>query len=323
MTSIPSWIKLSEEVAEALASGQAVVALESSVWCQGLPRPFNFETAQEMEAQVRLAGAIPATIWLAEGQARVGCTLEELERLCQAEKVSKAGAGDLPGVLAKGGLGATTVSGTLVVADRLSLRVFATGGIGGVHRGWSKQLDVSADLMQLSRSRCTTVCSGAKSVLDISTTLEKLESLSVPLLLYRTDNFPEFYNGGHAAPFGTRCDEPEEVARAVNLSLDLYGHAPLVVHPIPSEYAIKTEKLESWLEEGIQKAVEQSVEGKAVTPFLLSHIAAASDGQTLDANRVLLLHNAHLAGLISVALCQQPADSATVREHTSQAVKFG
>lgn len=299
--SIPDWVVLSPEVADALAEKKPVVALESSVWCQGLPRPFNWETAQEVEAQVRLAGAVPAQTWLDEGKVRVGCTPEQLEKLCQSTDSMKVGAGDIPGVLATGKAGATTVSGTLVIADRLGIRVFATGGIGGVHRDWSKQMDISADLLQLTRTRCLTVCSGAKSVLDISTTLEKLESFAVPLLLYRTDNFPEFYTEGSLAPFGTRCQEPEEVALAQRLSLELYGHAPLVVQSIPSEYAIARKKLEEWVADGLKKAEEGSVEGKAVTPFLLSHVADASDGLTLDANRVLLLHNAHLAGQIAVA----------------------
>lgn len=298
----PDWIKLSDEVAEALNSKKPVVALESSVWCQGLPQPFNLETAQEMEAQVRLAGAVPALTWVEDGIAHIGSDSEQLQRLCEAEDVVKVGSGDLAGALVKKSLGATTVSGTLVLADRVGLEVFATGGIGGVHRGWAKQLDVSADLMQLTRTRCTTICSGAKSVLDISTTLEKLESLAVPLVLYRTDTFPEFYNSGKQSPLGIRCDEPEEIARAVSVSLDLYGQAPLVTQCIPQEYSIPPEELEEWVNEGLKLAQEEAVEGKAVTPFLLGHIAKVSNGQTLDANRVLLLHNAHLAGLLAVSL---------------------
>lgn len=301
---IPDWAVVSDEVLTALNEEKAVVALESSVWCQGLPRPFNLETAHEMEAQVRLAEAVPALTWLEDGKVHVGCTPEQLEKLCQATEVQKVGAGDIPGTLATGKMGATTVSGTLVLADRFGISVFATGGIGGVHRDWSKQMDISADMLQLTRTRCVTVCSGAKSVLDISTTLEKLESLAVPLMLYRTDNFPEFYTAGSAAPFGTRCDEPAEIALALRLSLDLYGHAPLVVQSIPSEYAIPRKKLEGWVDDGLKKAEEKAVEGKAVTPFLLSHIAEVSDGLTLDANRVLLLHNAHLAGLIAVAVAK-------------------
>jgi len=166
-------------------------------------------------------------------------------------------------------------------------------------------MDISADLMQLSRSRCCTVCSGAKSVLDISTTLEKLESLAVPLLLYRTDNFPEFYHEGNAAPFGTRCEEPEDVAKALALSLSLCERAPLLVQSIPAEYAIQSTQLEEWVTQGLEKANSEGVEGKAVTPFLLSYVAEVSDGQTLDANRVLLLHNAHLAGQVAVAVSKQ------------------
>jgi pseudouridylate synthase len=298
----PEWIKLSDEIASALEEKRPVVALESSVWCQGLPQPFNLETAQEMESQVRLAGAIPALTWVEDGVAHIGADSEQLQRLCDADDVVKVGSGDLAGALVKKTLGATTVSGTLVLADRVGLEVFATGGIGGVHRGWAKQLDVSADLMQLTKTRCTTICSGAKSVLDISTTLEKLESLAVPLVLYRTDTFPEFYNGGKQSPLGIRCEEPEEIAKAVMLSLDLHGHAPLVTQCIPSEYSIPPEKLEVWVNEGLQAAQKEAIEGKAVTPFLLNHVATASEGQTLDANRVLLLHNAHLAGLLAVAL---------------------
>ena len=302
MTNYPSWVELTDEVEQALEQNLPLVALESSVWCQGLPRPFNHETALEMEAQVRLAGAIPALMWLQDGKAHVGCTPEQLESLCQAKEVQKVGAGDIPGALATKKMGATTVSGTLVLADRLGIQLFATGGIGGVHRDWSKQMDISADMLQLTRSRCTTVCSGAKSVLDISSTLEKLESLAVPLLNYRTDNFPEFYHCGSKAPFGTRCDEPEDLATAIALSLELYDHAPLVVQAIPEEYALKRKELESWIQDGLAAAIEEKIEGKAVTPFLLSFVAEASEGQTLDANRVLLLHNAHLAGLIAVAL---------------------
>ena len=302
MKQLPDWVELSEEVENALHSKRPLVALESSVWCQGLPRPFNLETAKEMEGQVRLAGAVPALIWLEEGRVKVGCTPSQLVKICEATDVLKVGAGDLPGTLATRKMGATTVSGTLAVADLLGLPVFATGGIGGVHRGWSEHMDVSADLLQLSRTRCATVCSGAKSVLDIPKTLEKIESFAVSLLLYRTNTFPEFYNGGSESPFGTRCEEPEDLARAIRLALDLLKNAPLVVQQLPEEYAIKQAKLEEWVKLGLDKASEENITGKAVTPFLLSHVAQLSDGLTLDANRVLLLHNAHLAGLISVAL---------------------
>ncbi len=304
MSKFPPHIRLSEEVAQAQHEGRGVVALESSVWCQGLPRPLNHETAQEMEAQVRLAGAVPALLWLEGGEVRCGATAEELARLCADTTALKAGAGDLPGVLAGKKLAATTVSASLALADRLGISVFATGGIGGVHRGWTSYLDISSDLQQLGRTRCLTVCAGAKSVLDIGTTLEQLESLAVPLITYRTDSFPEFYSKGKKAPFGTRLDEPNQVAEAYRHSMDLLGRAPLVVQCVPEEYAIAPATVEGWVEAGTKAAQEKGVQGKAVTPFLLSYLAEQSSGQTLDANRVLLLHNAHAAGLIAVELAQ-------------------
>jgi pseudouridine-5'-phosphate glycosidase len=302
MKGLPSHFELSQEVREALASGAGVVALESSVWCQGLPRPLNFETALEMEAQVRLAGAVPALLWLEQGKVRCGATEQELRRLCADTSAVKVGAGDLPGVIASGALGATTVSASLALADRLGISTFATGGIGGVHRDWTAYLDISSDLRQLGRTRCLTVCAGAKSVLDISTTLEHLESLAVPLITYRTETFPEFYSKGKKAPFGTRLDEPEKVAQAFRLSLDLLDRAPLVVQCVPDEYAISSKTIDGWVTAGSEEAHKKGVVGKALTPFLLTYLAEQSSGQTLDANRVLLLHNAHLAGLISVEL---------------------
>ena len=294
------FLNISDEVQQALSENKAVVALETSVWCQGLPRPVNFETAQEMEAQVRLAGAVPALLWVENGEVRCGAFGNDLERLCAETSAIKVGAGDLPGALASGKLGATTVSASLALADRIGISTFATGGIGGVHRGWSDALDISADLHQLARTRCLTVCAGAKSVLDISTTLEKLESLSVPLITFRTDNFPEFYSQGKKAPFGTRLNESKEVAKVYHTCLDLLGRAPLIVQSVPEEYAIASKTVEEWVEAGLAAATEKGVSGKAVTPFLLGFLAEKSSGQSLDANRVLLLHNAHLAGQIAV-----------------------
>ena len=302
---LPDYIQLSEEVRSALHDGIGVVALESSVWCQGLPRPLNFETAQEMEAQVRLAGAVPALLWLENGQIRCGTTTEELQRLCAQTSAIKAGAGDIPGALASKKLAATTVSASLALADRIGIATFATGGIGGVHRDWTACLDISSDLAQLGRTRCLTVCAGAKSVLDVTTTLEQLESLAVPLITYRTDNFPEFYSKGKKAPFGTRLDEPEAVAEAFRYSLDVLGRAPLVVQCVPEEYAVAAKTVEEWVAAGHQQAQQKGVTGKAITPFLLAHLAEQSSGQTLDANRVLLLHNAHLTGQIAVALARK------------------
>ncbi len=307
MKNFPHHFQFSEEVTSALQENRGVVALESSVWCQGLPQPLNFETALEMEAQVRLAGAVPALLWLEGGKVRCGASQDELETLCSHTDALKVGAGDLPGTLVSKALGATTVSASLALADRLGISVFATGGIGGVHRDWISQLDISADLKQLCRTRCLTVCAGAKSVLDIATTLEQLESLSVPLITYRTDNFPEFYSKGDKAPFGTRLEEPGQVAEAFRLALDLVGRAPLLVQGMPDEYALPSKTVETWVQSGTELAQEKGILGKALTPFLLTHLAEQSAGRTLDANRVLLLHNAHLAGLIAVEIAQGKA----------------
>lgn len=309
MSTLPDYIELSQEVSQALSDGLGVVALESSVWCQGLPRPLNLETAQEMEAQVRLAGAVPALLWIEGGKVRCGASPLELEKLCSDTKAIKVGAGDLPGAIKAGKLGATTVSASLALADRIGISTFATGGIGGVHRDWTAYLDVSSDLKQLGRSRCLTVCTGAKSVLDISTTLERLESLAVPLITYRTDNFPEFYAVGKKAPFGTRLEEPEEVAQAYRVSIDLLNRAPLVVQCVAEEYAIDSNTIEDWVAAGSKLAQEKGVRAKALTPFLLSYLSDQSQGKTVDANRVLLLQNAHLAGLIAVALSKEKAAS--------------
>lgn len=297
--------ELSAEVETALAEKGPVVALESSVWCQGLPRPVNYETALEMEAQVRLGGGIPALLWTEGGKIRCGASADELERLCADTSAIKVGAGDLPGALAGKRLGATTVSASLAIATRLGISTFATGGIGGVHRGWSQELDISADLQQLSRSRCLTVCTGAKSVLDIPTTLEQLESLCIPLITFRTENFPEFYSLGKKAPFGTRLDEAGQVAQAARIALNLLDRAPLVVQCVPEEYALADKTVQEWVAAGLEAAREKKVGGKAVTPFLLSFLAERSSGQTLDANRVLLLHNAHLGGQVAAALAKE------------------
>ena len=262
MKSLPDHFQLSDEVTSALQEGKGIVALESSVWCQGLPRPLNFETALEMDAQVRLAGAIPALMWLEGGKVKCGADHSEIDALCSKTDALKVGAGDLPGALVSRALGATTVSASLALADRLGISVFATGGIGGVHRDWISQLDISADLRQLCRTRCLTVCAGAKSVLDIATTLEQLESLSVPLITYRTDNFPEFYSKGEKAPFGTRLEEPSQVAEAFRLALDLVGRAPRLVQGMPEEYALASKTVETWVQSGTALAQERASSAK-------------------------------------------------------------
>ncbi|MBI3927273.1 MAG: pseudouridine-5'-phosphate glycosidase [Armatimonadetes bacterium] len=298
-----SWLAFSAEVREALDSGRPVVAVESSVWAQGLPRPMNFEVALEVDAQIRAGGAVPAVIYVAGGKLHFGLTRAELERLCSRPgRVAKVGVGDLPGMLAGGGAGATTVSASLVGAELAGIEVLATGGVGGVHRNWSQRPDISADLGQLARTRCLTVCSGVKSVIDIPATLEILESLAIPLALYRTDDFPRFYTQGLPIEIGFRVDSPEEAARAHRASVEILGRGLMVAQPVPPEHAIPLEEVEGWLREGLRRAETERSTGKALTPFLLDHLARASGGRSLEANRSLLQYNAHLAARIAVAM---------------------
>lgn len=301
---LPNWIHLDTEVENSLAKNQAVVAVESSVWCQGLPQPLNYEVALDVLAQIRRAGAQPAVIWLESGKVQVSANAARLQVLCQEEEILKVGVGDLPGVLATERLGATTVSSTLHVADALGIQVLATGGIGGIHRGWIERPDFSADLGQLSRSRCMTVCSGIKSVIDIPATLEILETLGIPLALYDTDKFPQFYTLGAEINIGFRVNNPAEVVRAQQLSLETLGRGILLNQSVPREYALGQDEMEAWIADGLQKAAVEGHSGKAITPFLLDHVARVSAGRSLEANRALLVQNAWLAAQIAVALCE-------------------
>ena len=299
---IPDWIRPDTEVEEALVQNKPVVAVESSVWCQGLPQPLNYEVAVDVLAQIRQAGAQPAVIWLESGRVQVSANAARLQVLCQEEDVLKVGVGDLPGTLATGKLGATTVSSTLHVADALGIPVLATGGIGGIHRGWTERPDFSADLAQLAKSKCATVCSGIKSVIDIPATLELLETLGVPLALYQTDRFPQFYTLGNEISIGFRVDSPREVVRALELSLEVLGRGLLINQPIPKEYALDEAEMEEWIADGLKKAQEEGHSGKAITPFLLDHVARVSAGRTLEANRALILQNAYLAAQLAVSI---------------------
>ena len=292
-------LQVSGPVAEAQREGRPLVALESSVFAQGLPFPRNLEVAQGISEAVAESGAEPVVIFLRQGRICYGASPQELEELCRGGDALKVGCGDIPGVLASGRLGATTVSGTLVAADLLKLPVFATGGIGGVHRGWAAHPDISADLLQLSRSRCLTVCSGMKSVLDVPATLEALEALGIPLILSGTDCFPEFYCAGETR-VGTRLDEVDAIAEAQRESLALLGRAILVCQRCPNP--LPREEVRAWVEEGLSCC---PLGGKGVTPHLLSFLARASQGRTLPVNCELLVENARLAGRLAAVLARQ------------------
>lgn len=294
-------LKLSAEVADALSEGRAVVALESTVIAHGLPRPLNLETARRLEQLVRERGAVPATVAAIGGVLRVGLDDAQLERLAEASGVRKVSRRDLSVVVAGRLDGATTVAGTLWVASRAGLKVFATGGIGGVHRG--PLPDISADLPELARTPMTVVCSGAKSVLDLPATREWLETHGVCLVGYGCDEMPAFYTRRSGLSVDARADSPGEVAALARARDALGLEAALVVCvPVPADSEADARLLEESLAEALSEAEHGGVRGRELTPFLLAHMARRSGGATLRANVALLEENARVAAEIAVAL---------------------
>ena len=294
-------LHLGEEVGDALREGRAVVALESTVISHGLPRPLNLETARRLEGAVRDGGAVPATVAVLGGRLCVGLDESQLERLAFAEGVRKMSRRDLAVGVARGWDGATTVATTLWVASRAGLKVFATGGIGGVHRG--PLPDVSADLPELARTPMTVVCSGAKSVLDLPATREWLETNGVCLVGYGADELPAFYTRRSGLHVDARCDTPREVARVARArdALGLEG-AVVVAVPVPEEFEVDAGVVEESLDEALSEAERRSVTGRELTPFLLSHLSAHTSGATLRANVALLENNARIAAQIAFAI---------------------
>ncbi|MCQ0989716.1 pseudouridine-5'-phosphate glycosidase [Jiella marina] len=295
--------QLSDAIREAQATGRAVVALESTIVTHGMPYPQNLETARRVEAAVRAAGAEPATIAVLDGQLRIGLADEELAALAKAEGVMKLSRADLAFAMATGRTGSTTVAATMIAAEKAGIPVFATGGIGGVHRGGETSLDISADLEELSRTDVIVVSAGAKAILDIGRTLEFLETKGVPVVAYQSDEMPAFWSrrSGHPAPL--RLDRPVEIARfqAIRAALGIEG-GMLVANPLGEDEAIPAETVSRWIDAALAEAAENGVAGKAVTPYLLGRIVELSEGQSLTANIALILANARLAGEIAVAL---------------------
>jgi pseudouridine-5'-phosphate glycosidase len=296
-------MRIAPEVAEALAGGRAVVALESTLIAHGLPRPRNRQVAHELEAAVRAAGAVPATIAVVAGEARVGLDEDALELVASDAEVVKCGVRDLAVVAARGGHGATTVASTAWLADRAGIKVFATGGLGGVHRDAHETWDESADLETLARVGIAVVCSGVKSILDVAATLERLETLGVTVLGYSTDRFPGFYlhDSGHPVPW--RADTPEEVVAvlAARRALGTEGRAVVVANPLPVEEQLDPQLHDRVVDAGVAAAVEAGVSGKEITPFLLDYLHRETGGASLDANVRLVLRNAELAARIACA----------------------
>jgi pseudouridylate synthase len=296
-------MRIAPEIAEALAGGRAVVALESTLIAHGLPRPRNLEVAHELEAAVRAAGALPATIAVVAGEARVGLDEEALELVASSPEVVKCGVRDLAVVAARGGHGATTVASTAWLAGRAGIQAFATGGLGGVHRGARETWDESADLETLARVGIAVVCSGVKSILDVAATLERLETLGVTVLGYGTDRFAGFYLHDSGYPVPWRVDTPEEVAAvlAARRPLGTEGRAVVVANPLPVEEQLDPELHDRVVEAGVTAAAEAGVSGKEITPFLLDYLHRETGGASLDANVRLVLRNAELAARIAGA----------------------
>ncbi|MEL7462603.1 MAG: pseudouridine-5'-phosphate glycosidase [Pseudomonadota bacterium] len=291
----------SPEVADALANGAPVVALESTIITHGLPAPRNVEVAREAEAAIRALGATPATIAVLDGALHVGLTEDELIRLAEATDVWKLSRADLAVAMAAGATGATTVAATMIAARLAGIEVFATGGIGGVHRGAETDFDISADLTELAETPVTVVCAGAKAILDLPKTLEALETRGVPVIGYRTDELPAFWSrsSGLAAPL--RLDDPAEIAaaHATRRALGLPG-GQLVVNPIPEDAEIPNAEMDPLIEAALAAAARDGVRGKAVTPFLLAAILEATEGRSLEANISLYLSNCRLAAEIAL-----------------------
>ena len=293
------YLSISKPVADALAASAPVVALESTVVAHGLPYPHNLETAREMMDAVRRGGAVPALIAVLDGHIRVGVDARELERIARDDRIVKASSRDVPVLVATGASGATTVAGTMLCARLADIEVFATGGIGGVHRGASSTFDVSADLYELARTPVAVVCSGAKSILDVPATLEMLESLGVPVLGLATDRFPAFHvrDSGLPAPHPVR--DASEAARVAAAVLAFERTGLVIANPVPAADAMDRATIERLVEEAERRARASNVTGKAITPFLLDALAESSDGATLRTNRALLVDNARAAAEVA------------------------
>ncbi|HKS47575.1 MAG TPA: pseudouridine-5'-phosphate glycosidase [Amycolatopsis sp.] len=296
-------ISLGEEVADAVRDGRPLVALESTLLSHGLPPGRNLEVARRLERAVREAGAVPATIAILDGTPIAGLSPAELERVCAPDAdLAKLSLRDLGPAIGLGRSGATTVAGTSALAHAAGIDVFATGGLGGVHLPTSTSWDVSADLGVLARIPMTVVCSGVKSVLDIASTLEVLETNSVPVLGYRTDQFPAFYLRSSGFPVPWRVDNASEAAAVITAHRACSGSGVLLANPIPLESEMDKTAHDLLLAEGLELLQDKDVHGKDVTPVLLEHFHTASGGASLDANEALVLSNARLAAEVAVAL---------------------
>ena len=306
MNHLTSYLSVSQEVRDALREGKPVVALESTIISHGMPYPKNVETALHVETIIREAGAVPATIAIIQGKITVGCTPDQIEYLGKKGlEVTKASRRDLPVLLMRGEDGATTVTTTMIGAALAGIRVFATGGVGGVHRGAETTMDISADLEELAHTPVLVVCAGAKSILDLGLTLEYLETHGVPVIGYGTDELPAFYTRTSGYKVDYRLDSPREIADAFRASLDVgLNGGMLVTNPIPEEYSMDPDYINKNIEDAIDECNRLGIHGKRTTPYLLDKIQKLTGGDSLEANIRLVYNNAKLAAEIAREMCR-------------------
>ena len=300
------YLDVAPEVAQALAEGRPVVALESTIISHGMPYPKNVETALLVEQTIRDNGAVPATIAVIGGRLKAGLSREEIEHLGKAGRgVAKASRRDLPALVARGADGATTVATTMIIAHMAGIRIFATGGIGGVHRGAEFTMDISADLEELAQTPVMVVCAGAKSILDLGLTLEYLETKGVPVIGFGTEELPAFYTRKSGFGVDYRVDSPAELAAIFAAQRELgYRGGMLVTNPIPEEYAMDKEVIDAAIERALEEAKEQHIHGKETTPFLLARVVELTGGESLESNIRLVLNNARVAALTAAELAR-------------------
>jgi pseudouridine-5'-phosphate glycosidase len=299
------YLDIHPEVAQAKAEGRAVVALESTIISHGMPYPQNVATAREVEAIIRSEGAVPATIGIIKGRVKIGLTDEELESFGQNRSVEKVSRRDFPLLIAQKMDGATTVAGTMIAAQWAGIQVFVTGGLGGVHRGVSESWDISADLTELAQTDVAVVCAGVKSILDIPKTLEVLETAGVPVIGYKTDEFPAFFTRSSGCPVLQRVDELSRLAAIIKTKYEMGLKGGVVVaNPIPVEHEIPAIEITQTIEDALRDAQMQGIQGKAVTPFLLKNIVERTQGRSLKSNIALVKNNARVGAQLAVNLTQ-------------------
>lgn len=301
MNNFIEYLDISKEVLDALRYYKPIVALESTIISHGMPYPENIDTALSLEKIVRDTGAIPATMGIIHGRIKIGMTRAEMEFLANSKEVIKTSRRDIPYVVGMGLSGGTTVSATMIFSQFAGIRVFATGGMGGVHRGADRSFDISADLTELSRTNVAVVCAGVKAILDIGLTLEKLETLGVPVLGYGTDDFPAFYTRKSSFKVPMRVNNPEDCARIMKSKWDLNLDGGIIIaNPIPEEYEAQRENIDKAIEIALFEAEKNGIVGKEVTPYLLSKVKELTAGESLAANMALVKNNALVAAQIAV-----------------------